>query len=383
MDGAAASCFPKLEVTQKTSKKLRGRRERNKRRRISIREKKKEKVSQVYAKTKILEKELAHTKSLLTQSRIRAAGLSKELYKTPKKHVTALSSLRYSIRSRPTASSLHCDHKLGHHPKVCQVNKLDQYSLKNPGDSSNCEVGSGTFGKCSKMFLCATEVAVKSTTLDEYSYDSILNEAVVMTEVCRGHPNLPLFIGIYDYPEYPKPLLVMKFYSVAGKPYTLHQCLRQESLSLSPQSTLYDWARILLGVCDGLQAIHQRGYLHNDIKCDNVVLSDCVPKSDKAPSMWPIIIDFGKATTIKSPKVYKLDEREIDSYLKTYTHLAPELVKGTSSQSVLTDVYSLCRIIGKVACVFRYKELKSIAKLCTKENRPSLLLGHDSITDLT
>lgn len=164
-----------------------------------------------------------------------------------------------------------------------------------------------------------------------------MNEASVMTEVCCGHPNLPLFIGVYDHPECPKPLLVTKFYSVAGKPCTLHQHLRREYQSHSQQN-VNDWARILLGVCDGLQAIHQRGCLHNYLKCDNVVLSDCIPKSTKAPSMWPIIIDFGKATPIKSPKQYRLQYRlrakEKEEYLKNYTHLAPELILGKCPQSV-------------------------------------------------
>ena len=78
------------------------------------------------------------------------------------------------------------------------------------------------------MCLSGTEVAVKTTTLKEYSYHNILHEAKVLAEVCRGHPNLPLFIGVYDHKEHPKPLLVMKFYSVAGESYSLHRCLRDE-----------------------------------------------------------------------------------------------------------------------------------------------------------
>ena len=238
-------------------------------------------------------------------------------------------------------------------------------------------MGSGTFGKCTKMFLSATEVAVKTTTLDTYySYKSIMYEAEVMAEVCCGHPNLPLFIGVYDQPDCPKPLLVMKFYSVAGDACTLHPYLRKQSECHS-QKDLYDWARILVGRCNGLEAIHQKGYLHNDLKCDNIVLSDCIPCSNKAPSVWPIIIDFGKARPIKSPKRYKLTETEKEEYLRTYTHLAPELVRGLYPQSASTDIYSLGHIIRKVATVTSNQHLKMIAKLCTKvnvENRPTVVL---------
>ena len=76
-------------------------------------------------------------------------------------------------------------------------------------------------------------------------------------------------------------------------------------------------AQILLGVCHGVEAIHQKGYLHNDLKCDNVVLSDCVPYMEKAPKVWPVIIDFGKAKPLSSPKCYRLNQAEMEKYLHT------------------------------------------------------------------
>lgn len=63
------------------------------------------------------------------------------------------------------------------------------------------------------------------------------------------------------------------------------------------------WVRILLGICNGLDAIHKKGYLHNDLKCDNIVLSDYLPMSNHVPPLWPIIIDFGKARSTSYPKV--------------------------------------------------------------------------------
>ena len=76
----------------------------------------------------------------------------------------------------------------------------------------------------------------------------------------------------------------------------------------------------------------------------------------------------------------KNNEVEKKEYLSCYTHLAPELILGSCTQSVLTDVYSLCRIIGKVGSISNDKHLKAIAKFCVKENpanRPSLLYVHD------
>ena len=72
------------------------------------------------------------------------------------------------VRSKPTASSSNCP-RSRYHAEILQsivkVNHFDRYSLKTPCDISSCELGSGTFGKCTKMLLCATEVAVKMTTL--------------------------------------------------------------------------------------------------------------------------------------------------------------------------------------------------------------------------
>ena len=234
-----------------------------------------------------------------------------------------------------------------------------------------------------KMFLSSTVVAVKATTLDSYTYESIMYEAEVMTEVCCGHPNLPLFIGVYDQPEYPKPLLVTKFYSVAGESCTLHRYLRKCS---QHKSEMLAMVQILIGVCNGLDAIHQKGYLHNDFKCDNVVLSDCTPPaSEITSSLWPIVVDFGKARLIQSPKRYKLSEMEKEEYKKKYTHLAPELIHGASPQSILTDVYSFGHIIGKVATVTASQQLKSVASLCTKTNpanRPSIAYVRSSLSDI-
>lgn len=355
--------------------------ERNKRRRQAIRLKRKKKINVTIGKSKELEKQLAHTKSRLMQTKLKALEVSKDIFRTPNRYPVTRSSAFFKVGSKPTASSgLRPSH---YHAEIIQsivkVKHLDRYSLQNPPCTACCELGSGTFGKCTKMLLCAMEVAVKTTTLDEYSYDSIMYEAAIMTDICHGDPNLPLFMGVYDQPEFPKPLLVLKFYSVGGKPCTFHQYMRKERMQSSQA-----WSRILVGVCNGLKTIHQKGYLHNDLKSDNIVLSDCIPECKKPPPVWPIIIDFGKARAIKNPKTYQLNESEKE-YLKAYTHLAPELIFGSCAQSVLTDVFSLCQVIGKVATISRNKQFKAIAKFCARENpanRPSLLYVHNSLSDM-
>lgn len=131
--------------------------------------------------------------------------------------------------------------------------------------------------------------------------------------------------------------------------------------------------QILFCVCHGLTTIDTKGYLHNDLKSDNVVLSDCLPMSKHAPSLWPVI-DFGKARSMKFPKMYKLTETEKTRYLHAYTHLARDLVSGLYPQSPATDIY-LLGVIIKVTTVTYSFQLKPISKLCVNvpTNRPSMV----------
>lgn len=57
------------------------------------------------------------------------------------------------------------------------------------------------------------------------------------------------------------------------------------------------------GVAEGLLHIYNKGVLHNDIKADNVALSDCTPAcKEHTPKFWPTIIDFGKACPVNNGK---------------------------------------------------------------------------------
>ena len=101
----------------------------------------------------------------------------------------------------------------------------------------------------------------------------------------------------------------MKYYSLAGKACTLHQFIQNQYWCLSNKS-LNGWVQILLGVCNGLEAIHHKGFLHNDLKCDNIVLSDSISASNTALGN----IDFkGQASAIAK----KLQKRGKRKYLQS------------------------------------------------------------------
>ena len=57
-----------------------------------------------------------------------------------------------------------------------------------------------------------------------------------------------------------------------------------------------------------------------------------------------VIVDFGKATTASAAKRYTLTEEERESYLRRYSHIAPEIVHGECKQSSSSDMFSVGRI---------------------------------------
>ena len=85
----------------------------------------------------------------------------------------------------------------------------------------------------------------------------IFYEAKVMANICCGYPNLPLFMGVYDYTG-GLPYLVLKFYSVGGTPLNLHQLLYKSTI---PEIAKEEhWVRIASGICAAVESIHNEHF---------------------------------------------------------------------------------------------------------------------------
>lgn len=108
--------------------------------------------------------------------------------------------------------------------------------------------------------------------------------------------------------------------------------------------------------------------MHNDIKADNIVLSDSVPHYANSPPLVPILIDFGKSRPISKAKTYKLTQEEKTYYRLHHSHIAPEVIDGTHPQSVRSDVYSLGRIICKCAKHISSLQVQRIGQKCMMTN---------------
>ena len=105
--------------------------------------------------------------------------------------------------------------------------------------------------------------------------------------------------------------------------------------------------------------------LHNDLKCNNVLICDGLATEEDMCDAYVqiIVIDFGKATCIDSGKTYRLNDVENAEYYKKYPYIAPEVIKGISCQSKMSDIYSLGCIFHKICGHGRLEDKTACAKV--------------------
>ncbi|CAH3032936.1 unnamed protein product, partial [Pocillopora meandrina] len=127
----------------------------------------------------------------------------------------------------------------------------------------------------------------------------------------------------------------------------------QHSRSFLAQTT---FQRIIAST---LSYVHSWGYLHNDIKANNVVLER---KSDPA-KYDPILIDFGKSTKLGLPS-----SKRSSSFSSRKIYLAPEVQKERR-YSISSDIYSLGRMLKAVSCLIGfYEKVRVLVKKATDQN---------------
>ena len=172
----------------------------------------------------------------------------------------------------------------------------------------------------------AIKIAHRSVIGDHLTADTFLREARIVHTV--DHPAvIDVFAtGSNDG----RPYLVME--RLAGK--SLGQCVDQ-----GPPMPRREAITYLLELCDVLQAAHDAGIVHRDVKLDNVFVCDA-PFADGRRVK---LLDWGVARV----------EGEEDPFrgliAGTLTYVAPEQIRG-DALSPAADVYSLAVLAYHLLC---------------------------------
>ena len=220
-------------------------------------------------------------------------------------------------------------------------------------EATEVVIGTGCFGSCMQFtYKDMFTVCMKQIHKSDVSLQAVRSEAAILFELnsskCTPHcfGFCPERLGI-----------VMSYINVAGKPVSLWSLLYEsKNVDIPLSSSLC--TNILKDVCSGLHFIHHKGFLHNDLKLDNIVIGSTLTQN-----MRPYIIDFGKACPIDNVKRYSLSEAQKELYKKDHPHIAPDLRDGLVTQSSSTDIYSLGRILKRCnARVLHNSDLSSAIK---------------------
>ena len=233
-------------------------------------------------------------------------------------------------------------------------------------DEAN-KIGSGTFGRCftatyrNQYRVVVKEIKVRDSSKkeSERAKQEVVHEAYVLADL-RDHPGIPHLFGVclLHAPFY----LVLEELAVEGRSVTLSKAAATGMIA-----DVNECAAILKETCEVLMFIHRKGYLHNDLKGNNVVLDGASHKAT--------LIDFGKSKQISKAKLMKPKVNIADA-AKKYPHIAPEIHRG-ERQSTASDVYSFGVSTLKVLKdgKFNNRALKSTAKRCLSSipgKRPKL-----------
>jgi len=245
------------------------------------------------------------------------------------------------------------------------TNDFKEIALSNlKRDVGRGSIGSGTFGACYLAKYRGIRVVFKEFKAREHTdMEKLRKEAAYEARVIQSlgdHPGIPLLFGVIL--EQPTVGIVLQFHGDDEGSMTVYKAAKEEIFK-----EIEVWNQVLCEVADALEHVHRCGYIHNDLKSNNVVLET----REGRPS--PVLIDFGKsvlATRAKTPAAKLAHIRE--QYKNSY--IAPELVDGKGKPSVTTDVYSLAFLIK---CVYKFLKLEVNATVRdaienAAESRPSI-----------
>jgi serine/threonine protein kinase len=182
-------------------------------------------------------------------------------------------------------------------------------------------------------------IQVIEKQLHEGSLDEIYKEAHYIQ--LFAHRCVPHLLGVQVEK---KPFsIIMEFVGDNLESMTIHKLLynskfKHISLSIS------DWFQVCYDIVDALHHLHQKGYLHCDLKTNNVLVF----------KKKGYLVDFGK--------VKKITNTSTKKYTQLYPHIASEVLNGARA-SPASDMYSMGKILLCIGDKLKNDHLLPIGRL--------------------
>ena len=212
-------------------------------------------------------------------------------------------------------------------------------------------IGKGTFARCYYMKLGAMKVCIKILNSGEKYKALFCAEARILALLC--HRNLPWLHAVSDDSS---KIAMMTYHSYEGdKSLSVY-----DALSKNVEMHKSGWQQVLLGCTSALIYLRSKDILHNDIKCDNILI-----ETTESGSVRAILVDFNKACLSGEGRFYTLSPSEKKRYAKNHPQIAPEVREGYRCQTFASDLYAFGRIVYKINdIILTISHLHSLSLLC-------------------
>ncbi len=157
-----------------------------------------------------------------------------------------------------------------------------------------------------------------------------------------------------------------------GDPFIVMELLRGESLAEALERdgrlTAVRAVQLLLPIADGLAAAHAKGFVHRDVKPDNVFLA-----LDDEGQLRPKLVDFGIVKQLQPRDDSQLTQG--GAVLGSPEYMSPEQARGLEHIDARSDVWALSIVMYEAisgATPFESHSYNALLRLIVEHTPPSL-----------